>query len=73
MKRAVRAVIRIIASGLILFGGIEIGLEFLRPRANHTGMSVWAWVIAVVLIALGIFLILASESLAEQLTDDIEE
>jgi hypothetical protein len=34
---------------------------------------VWHCVIGGVLIALGIFLFLVSASLAEQLTDDIEE
>ena len=73
MKRVVRSFIRLIAAGMILFGGIEIAFDFINHRLHKTGLSVWAWIIGIVLIALGVFLILASESLAEQLTDDIED
>jgi divalent metal cation (Fe/Co/Zn/Cd) transporter len=73
MKRAVRTLIRLIAAGLILFGGIEIALDYFNHRLHKSEPSIWAWVIGIFLILLGGFLIAASESLAEQLTDDIEE
>jgi hypothetical protein len=73
MKRAVRGLIRIVACALILFGGMEIGLEIVRHRMKDLPVSAWHCVIGGVLIALGIFLFLVSASLAEQLTDDFEE
>ena len=73
MKRAVRTIIRLIAAGLILFGGIEVALDFFNHRLHKASLSVWAWVIGIFLILLGGFLIAASESLADQLTDDIDE
>ena len=73
MKRVVRTFIRLIAGGMILFGVVEVVLDFFNHRLHKTGLSVWTWVIGIVLIALGMFLMLASESLADQLTDDIDE
>ena len=73
MKRVVRTFIRLIAGGMILFGVVEVVLDFFNHRLHKTGLSVWTWIIGIVLIALGTFLILASESLADQLTDDIDE
>ena len=72
MKRVVRTFIRLIAGGMILFGGVEIVLDYFNRHLHKTG-SVWAWIIGIILVALGFFLIAASDSLAEQLTDDIDE
>ena len=73
MKRAVRAILRLIASGLILFGGLEIGLEFTRHRMQKAEINPWHFLIGVILIGLGAFLCAASAALAERLTDDLEE
>jgi hypothetical protein len=73
MRRAVRSIICIVAAALIIFGVLEIGLEFARDHTHHTGISVWHCVIGAVLILVGLILIAGSGSLAEQLTDDIED
>ncbi len=73
MNRAVRAVIRLIASALILFGGLEIGLEYARHRVQKAESSFWHWVIGGFLIVLGVALFWASRWLAEQLTDGSDE
>ena len=73
MKRAVRGLIRLVASGLVLFGALEIGLELVRHRMKDVPISVWSCIIGGVLILLGIGLLLTSASLAEQLTDDFDE
>lgn len=73
MSRAVRFVIRLIASGIILFGGLEFGLEYLRHRMRKVEMSVRHCVTGGILIVFGIILFWASAWLAEQLTDDSEE
>ncbi len=73
MKRAVRAIIRLIAAGLIVFGGMEIGLELVRRRVQKAEISVWHCILGVVLIGLGVLIFAVSASLAEQLTDDFDE
>jgi hypothetical protein len=73
MRRAVRSIICFVAAALIVFGGLEIGLEYARHRTHHTEISLWHCVIATSLIVVGIVLFAGSESLAEQLTDDIED
>ena len=73
MKRVVRTFIRLIAGGMIMFGGVEMVLDYFNHRLHKTALSIWAWIIRIVLTALGTFLIMCSESLAEQLTDDIDE
>lgn len=73
MKRAVRSLIRLIALGLFVFGGMEIILEYVRHRMRDTAISLWHCVIGSALIALGVFVFAISAKLAEQLTDDFEE
>jgi uncharacterized membrane protein HdeD (DUF308 family) len=73
MKRAVRTLIRIIAAAFILFGVIEIVLEYARHRLPEAVMS-WGQIgISSLLIVAGIALLAASSKLAEKLTDDFEE
>ncbi len=79
MKRAVRTLIRIIAAALILFGALEIGLELVHHRVqvrNHVESihtNIWHYIIGALLIVVGVILFLGSESLADQLTDDIDD
>jgi hypothetical protein len=79
MKRAVRTLIRIIAGGFMAFAALEIGLELEHHQIqvqNHVDpvtTNVWHYVIGAVLFAIGVVLFLGSESLAEQLTDDIDD
>jgi uncharacterized membrane protein HdeD (DUF308 family) len=73
MKRAVRTLIRIIASAFILFGVIEIVLEYARDRLPDAKISWWQIVIGSLLIVAGIVLLTVSAKLAEKLADDFEE
>ena len=73
MRRAVRAILRLIAAGLILFGGLEIGLEWMRRQVDKTGIRTGRCLVGAALIALGVFLFAASARLAERLTDDPDE
>ncbi len=73
MNRPVRVVIRLIAASLVLFGGLEIGLEYVSHRMRKAEISAWHCVIGGVLIVLGIVLFWASAWLAEQLTDDFDD
>lgn len=72
MKRAVRTVLRLIAAGLMLFGGLELGLEFLRRNLPEARISLWRCLIGAILIALGGTLFAVSARLAEQLGDDFD-
>ena len=79
MKRAVRTLIRIIAAALILFGALEIGFEVVHHQvqvskhAQTIQSNIWHYIIGAILIAVGVVLFLGSESLADQLTDDIDD
>ena len=54
MRRAVRAILRLIAAGLILFGGLEIGLEWMRRQVDKTGIRTGRCLVGAALIALGV-------------------
>jgi len=79
MKRPVRTLIQIIAVCLMIFGLLEIGLEFahhqvqVREHVNPIKTNIWRYLIGAALPVLGIILFLGSNSLAEQLTDDIDD
>ena len=79
MKRAVRTLIRIVAVALLVFGALEIGLEVahhqiqVRNQVEPIHTNVWRYVIGAILFVVGVIFFLGSESLADQLTDDIEE
>ena len=73
MKRAVRAVLRLIAVGLFVFGGMEIGLEGMQHLLKKVEVRPWPCVIGLALIALGVLLFAASARLAERFTDDYDE
>ena len=72
MKHAVRTLIRIIASGMIVFGMLEIGLELTRNKMHKSEISISHCAIGSVLIVIGSILFVVSAKLAEQLTDDFE-
>lgn len=73
MKRAVRTLIRIIAAALVVFGGMQMALEFFRDRLNETGLRWGPIIIGALLIVGGIILLAASAALAERFTDDFDE
>lgn len=79
MKRAVRSLIRLIAAGLMIFGTLEICLEIahhfvqVREHIEPATTNIWHYVIGAVLLVVGVVLILGAESLAEQLTDDVDD
>lgn len=73
MKRAVRSILRLVAFGSIMVGGLEFVLEFLRHRVRHAEFSLWHCVIGGVLIGLGVVLWLFSAKLAERWTSGFDE
>lgn len=79
MKRAVRSLIQIIAAALLIFGALEIALELehhavqVRNHVEPIRTNIWHYVIGAVLLVLAIILFAGRESLAEQLSDDIDD
>ena len=73
MKRAVRTVIRLIAAGIIVFGGLNLALEFARFRQHRADFSSGRCVVDSLVIVLGVILAAASGKLAARLTDDFDE
>jgi hypothetical protein len=73
MKRAVRAILVLIASALVVFGLMVAGLEYYRHRFQNIPFGLWHGVAAGILIVLGLVLMGFSRSLAEQLTGDFDE
>ncbi len=72
MKRAVRNLIRLLASGLIVAGVMMIGLEIMGRRVDTGRTHIWYWLIGALLLVAGIILLWASDRLAEHFTDDFE-
>ena len=73
MRRAVRTVICLIAAGFIVVGGMNVGLEYVRHRLQDTEVSSWRICLGLVGVTLGLALFVTSRSLAEKMTDDIDE
>jgi hypothetical protein len=68
MKRAVRTLLRLIAAALVVFGGMGLGLEFMRRRAQSAETSPWHYLAGSLLIVSGIILLAASSRVAARLT-----
>ena len=73
MKRAVRMVIRLIATGIALVGGMNVGLEVVRHRMQGVDFNLWRVCLGGLGVVLGLVLFAISSALAQRLTDDIEE
>lgn len=72
MKRAVRTLIRLVASAVIIFGVLEVGLELTRHQMRKVEISPWHCAIGAVLVICGAILFAVSARLAEQWADDFE-
>ena len=73
MKRAIRTVIRLIAAGAIVIGGMDCGLEFVRHWRHFREISLWVCIINCLVIVAGVILFAASAALAEKFSDDFDE
>ena len=79
MKRPVRTLIQVVGIALIFFGLLEIGLEIahhqvqVRDHANPIKNNYWSYIIGAALLPVGFILFAGANSLAEQLTDDVDD
>ncbi len=73
LRRAVCQVFRLIAAGLVLIGGLNVGLEFIRHHFRQTEINVARCLLWSIPVVLGVILFAASARLARRLTDDSDE
>jgi hypothetical protein len=78
MRRVVRTLLRLIAAGLMVFGVLEMGLEYMKHleqvrQGAPPDSAAWRYAIGAVLLGLGAGLMAGSGRLAEKLTDDSDE
>ena len=73
MRRAVRSLIHLVAAGLVLFGVLEIGFQFVNHKMRHAELSVWHCLAGAALLVLGLLLFGVSGKLAKRLTEDFDE
>ncbi len=73
MRRAVRNLIRFVAAGVLIFGGLTIGLEVARHRLQEAEIRPTQCIIGGGLMVAGIILFAASSRLAAMFTDDDED
>ena len=73
LKRAARLVLWMIAAGLILIGGLNLSLEFIKHHLHQTEISLWRCAAWAVPVLLGAFLFSRSSALASHLTEDYDD
>ena len=74
MRRAVRKVLRLVAVCVAVLGFMQIGLEYVNHRVHpEAATNGWRLTLGLLAIGAGVFLFLASPSLAKQLTDDDDD
>jgi hypothetical protein len=70
MKRAIRNLLRFVATAIFAFGALQIGLEFMRRSLREEPIRVGSCVLGGVLLLAGVMLFLASSRLAALFSDD---
>jgi hypothetical protein len=70
MQRTVQMVLRLLAAGLIVVGGLNVVVEFARHWRLHAALNLWACVVWAIPIVLGLALFVKASALASRLTDD---
>jgi hypothetical protein len=73
MRRALRNLFRLLAAGLVVFGAMGIGLEFIRHRLRGAEIR-WTYVgVSTGLTAAAIALFATSDRMAARLSDDADD
>jgi hypothetical protein len=73
MKRTVQMVLRLIAVGLSVVGGLNVAVEFARHWRRPVPLNLWACLLWAIPIVLGLALFVMASTLASRLTDDFDE
>lgn len=72
-RKGAAMLIRLVALGLVILGGLNTWLEFLRERAGKGPVRSGIVVVFGLLAAAGLVLLVCSGSLARRLTEDFDE
>jgi hypothetical protein len=72
-QKGAQLLIRLVAAGLVLIGGMLAGLEFLSHRARHVELNVFKMAGYALMFFAGVVLLIASSKLAARLTDESPE
>ena len=72
-RKGAAMLIRLVALGLVIFGGLNTWLEFLRKRAGKGPVRSGVVVLFGLLTLAGLVLLVCSGSLARRWTEDFEE
>jgi len=73
MKRTVQMVLRLIAAGLIVVGGLSVAAEFARHWRRHVPLHLWTCLLWAFPVVLGLALFAGASALASRFTDDFDE
>jgi hypothetical protein len=72
-RKGAAMLLRLVALGLVIFGGLNTWLEFLRERAGKGPPRVGFVVLFGALTVAGLVLLVGSGALAKRLTEDFDE
>lgn len=73
LGKAIRSLLLLVASGMVLIGALQIGLEFTRQRLHGTEPGVAGLVLWGALVFLGLLLSATSGRLARKLTGEDDD
>ena len=71
--KGARLLLRVIAAGLILIGGLDVAAEFLRHRAQHVEVSLGKAILNSFVCLAGVILLFASGKLADKIAERLDE
>lgn len=72
-QKGAQLLIRLVAAGMILIGGMLAGLEFLNHRARHVDLDIPKITLHSLVVLAGVALLVISRKLAARLTGETEE
>jgi hypothetical protein len=73
IRRAARGIVRLIAVGLILIGGLSVGVEFASHRLRGTDIHVGRCILWAVPVLIGTLVLFKSTTIAARLTEDLDD
>ncbi len=72
-KKAALLLIRLVASGLMLFGLINIALYLLKSFLNKSGVPIGRFLVMAIPVLIGLVILTKSSAIATRLTQDFDE